>query len=59
MPNTIEFQFLISKRIFDCFPIPASSFRPQGPKHHIQVATLNINKEHKTVESSKLYYLIN
>jgi hypothetical protein len=24
-----------------------------------QLATLNINKEHKTVESSKLYYLIN
>jgi hypothetical protein len=24
-----------------------------------RLATLNINKEHKTVESSKLYYLIN
>jgi hypothetical protein len=24
-----------------------------------QLATLNINKEHKTVESSKLYHLIN
>jgi hypothetical protein len=25
----------------------------------LHVATLNINREHKTVESSKLYYLIN
>jgi hypothetical protein len=30
-----------------------------NPSTQFQLATLNINKEHKTVESSKLYYLIN
>jgi hypothetical protein len=35
MPNTIEFQFLIFKKILDFFPFqPFSNFRPQGPKHH-------------------------